>query len=147
MVQQNKYDFSGIDPKILEELGSELEAFQRLSLEAVYNRFGVVMYQVLTRGTYDPHVILKATFPEQAKQGLRMTKQVLASKLCHLKMDKAEKTLTLAYIVTVLNEELDWPESAMVLLGILFLRRFGLKLLNWVCSGNVDDFLDPKKYI
>jgi len=147
MTKLDEFDLSEIDPKVIEETWSELDAFQNLSLDAVYNRFGVVMFQVLTRGTYDPQVMMKATFPIQTTQGLRQAKQVLASKLCDSKIDKAEETLTLAYIVTITNKELDWPESAMLLLGILLIRRFGKKLLSWICTGNVDDFLDPKKYI
>lgn len=147
MKELDEFDLSGIDPKVIEETGSELEAFQKLSLDAVYNRFGVVMFQVLTRGTYDPQVMMKATFPRQTTQGLRQAKQVLASKLCDSKIDKAEETLTLAYIVAVTNKELGWPKSAMLLFGILIVRRFGKKLLTWICTGNVDDFLDPKKYI
>ena len=147
MKELDVFDLSGIDPKVIEETGSELEAFQKLSLDAVYNRFGVVMFQVLTRGTYDPKVMMKATFSRQTTQGLRQAKQVLASKLCDSKIDKAEETLTLAYIVAVTNKELGWPKSAMLLFGILIVRRFGKKLLSWICSGNVDDFLDRKTYI
>ncbi|MFW9997613.1 MAG: hypothetical protein ACFFD4_36570 [Candidatus Odinarchaeota archaeon] len=138
-MNRDEIDLTGINPDVLKEIEYQITAFTKMDLEAVRNRLGVVMYQVYTHGTYDPQVILKADFSRHVKNALASTKIVLKEKLCNLGIDAVEQTLTIAYVVKILTTELNWPESAVVLLAIFLVRRFGKGLAEWICSDKGED--------
>ena len=130
-----KIDFKGIDPEVLEQIKDVRIGFEKSNIEAVQNKLGVVFFQIYNYQSYKPNFFLKADVSKYYHDGIKAVKIALSSRICEQEIDDLEEKITLAYLVKILTTELNWPESAGVLIVIFLSRRYGKKFLSWLCES------------